>query len=55
MALRDEIMRIKAEREQVALRMDAIRIQHEADARESKVGAGSKLFTESPCKASSLC
>ncbi|KAL7809131.1 hypothetical protein V8C44DRAFT_334537 [Trichoderma aethiopicum] len=36
MALREEIMRIKAEREQVALRMDAIRIQHEADARESK-------------------
>ncbi|TFB06760.1 Protein MNN4 [Trichoderma ghanense] len=36
MALREEIMRIKAEREQVALRMDAIRIRHEADARESK-------------------
>ncbi|KAL6892563.1 hypothetical protein HDV57DRAFT_187040 [Trichoderma longibrachiatum] len=36
MALREEIMRIKAEREQVALRMDAIRIQHEVDARESK-------------------
>ncbi|KAK1247334.1 hypothetical protein MKX07_002243 [Trichoderma sp. CBMAI-0711] len=36
MALRDEIIRIKAEREQVALRMDAIRMQHEADARESK-------------------
>ncbi|UKZ90977.1 uncharacterized protein TrAFT101_005975 [Trichoderma asperellum] len=36
MALREEIMRIKAEREQVALRMDAIRIKHEADARESK-------------------
>lgn len=37
MALREEIMRIKAERDQVALRMDAIRIQHEVDARESKV------------------
>lgn len=37
MALREEIMRIKAEREQVALRMDAIRIKHEADTRESKV------------------
>ncbi|EHK25461.1 uncharacterized protein TRIVIDRAFT_211963 [Trichoderma virens Gv29-8] len=36
MALREEIMRIKAEREQVALRMDAIRIKHEADSRESK-------------------
>ncbi|KAL7926262.1 hypothetical protein ACQKWADRAFT_282241 [Trichoderma austrokoningii] len=36
MALREEILRIKAEREQVALRMDAIRIKHEADARESK-------------------
>lgn len=39
MALREEIMRIKAEREQVALRMDAIRIKHEADSRESKVRA----------------
>lgn len=37
MALREDIMRIKAEREQVALRMDAIRIKHEADTRESKV------------------
>lgn len=37
MTLREEIMRIKAEREQVALRMDAIRIKHEADTRESKV------------------
>ncbi|KAL6904877.1 hypothetical protein GGI43DRAFT_398294 [Trichoderma evansii] len=36
MALREEIMRVKAEREQVALRMDAIRIKHEADTRESK-------------------
>lgn len=36
MALREDIMRIKAEREQVALRMDAIRIKHEADTRESK-------------------
>ncbi|PON28346.1 hypothetical protein TGAM01_v202840 [Trichoderma gamsii] len=36
MTLREEIMRIKAEREQVALRMDAIRIKHEADTRESK-------------------
>ncbi|KAL7908918.1 hypothetical protein GGI35DRAFT_420834 [Trichoderma velutinum] len=36
MSLREEIMRIKAEREQVALRMDAIRIKHEADSRESK-------------------
>ncbi|KAL7790051.1 hypothetical protein V8C37DRAFT_385275 [Trichoderma ceciliae] len=36
MALREEIMRIRAEREQVALRMDAIRIKHEADTRESK-------------------
>ncbi|KAL7949621.1 hypothetical protein V8C42DRAFT_311445 [Trichoderma barbatum] len=36
MTLREEIMRIKAEREQVALRMDAIRIKHEADSRESK-------------------
>ncbi|KAL7939787.1 hypothetical protein V8C35DRAFT_287680 [Trichoderma chlorosporum] len=35
-ALREEIMRIKAEREQVALRMDAIRIKHEADSKKSK-------------------
>lgn len=36
--LRDEILRIRAEREQVALRMDAIRIRHEADSKEALVG-----------------
>ncbi|KAK1832905.1 hypothetical protein QBC39DRAFT_425195 [Podospora conica] len=33
--LRDEIMRIRAERDQVALRMDAIRIKHEAESKEA--------------------
>ncbi|KAK1754929.1 hypothetical protein QBC47DRAFT_461024 [Echria macrotheca] len=35
LALRDEILRIRAEREQVALRMDAIRIRHEAESKEA--------------------
>ncbi|KFH44445.1 hypothetical protein ACRE_047730 [Hapsidospora chrysogenum ATCC 11550] len=33
--LREEILRLKAEREQVALRMDAVRIKHEEDTKES--------------------
>lgn len=37
LALRDEIIRLKGEREQVALRMDAVRIKHEADSKESTV------------------
>jgi hypothetical protein len=36
--LREEIMRLKAEREQIALRMDAIRTKHEAETKESTVG-----------------
>lgn len=35
--LREEILRLKAEREQVALRMDAVRIKHEEDAKKSTV------------------
>ena len=35
--MRDEIIRLKGEREQVALRMDAIRIKYEADSKESTV------------------
>ncbi|KAH7207161.1 hypothetical protein DER44DRAFT_364050 [Fusarium oxysporum] len=35
-SLREEILRLKAEREQVALKMDAVRIKHEEDTRESK-------------------
>ncbi|KAG5988076.1 hypothetical protein E4U43_004838 [Claviceps pusilla] len=35
LALRDEIIRLKGERAQVALRMDAIRIKHESDSTES--------------------
>lgn len=37
LALREEILRLREEREQVALRMDAVRIKHEADSRESTV------------------
>lgn len=47
MTLREEIMRIKAEREQVALRMDAIRIKHEADTRESRVRIAKVLYKAS--------
>ncbi|KAM4068056.1 triadin [Hirsutella rhossiliensis] len=35
LALRGEILRLKGEREQVALRMDAVRTKHEADSKES--------------------
>lgn len=38
-ALRKEILGIRAEREQVALKMDAIRMQHEAEGREAMVSA----------------
>ncbi|KAJ4232393.1 hypothetical protein NW757_013823 [Fusarium falciforme] len=34
--LREDILQLKAEREQVALRMDAVRIKHEEDTEESK-------------------
>ncbi|RSM18653.1 hypothetical protein CDV31_002582 [Fusarium ambrosium] len=34
--LREDILQLKAEREQVALRMDAVRIKHEEDTKESK-------------------
>jgi hypothetical protein len=37
LTLRDEILRVRKEREQVALRMDAIRIRHEADSKEALV------------------
>lgn len=35
MELRTEILRIRAEREQVALRMDAVRIKHEAETKDA--------------------
>ncbi|KAF5580371.1 hypothetical protein FPANT_9327 [Fusarium pseudoanthophilum] len=35
LSLREEILRLKAEREQVALKMDAVRIKHEEDTKES--------------------
>lgn len=37
LTLRDEILRIRAERDQVGLRMDAVRIKHEADSKEALV------------------
>jgi hypothetical protein len=37
LTLRDEILRVRKEREQVALRMDAIRIRYEADSKEALV------------------
>ncbi|KAI0007756.1 hypothetical protein F4779DRAFT_590466 [Xylariaceae sp. FL0662B] len=40
LALRDEILRIRAEREQVALKMDAVRIRHETANRESLLQLG---------------
>ncbi|KIL84850.1 hypothetical protein FAVG1_11720 [Fusarium avenaceum] len=36
LSLREEILRLKAEREQVALKVDAVRIKHEEDTKESK-------------------
>ena len=36
-ALREEILQLRAEREQVALRMDEIRIKHENESNEVKV------------------
>ncbi|WZH41967.1 uncharacterized protein QYS62_002934 [Fusarium acuminatum] len=36
LSLREEILRLKAEREQVALKMDAVRIKHEENTKESK-------------------
>lgn len=38
LGLREEILRIRAERDQVSLRMDAIRIKHEVDSKEALVG-----------------
>lgn len=43
LTLRDDILRIRAEREQVALRMDAVRIQYEADSKEALVRPSSPL------------
>jgi len=38
--LREEILRIRAERDQVALRMDAVRTKHEAESKEALVSMG---------------
>lgn len=36
-SLRNEILRIRTEREQVALKMDAVRLRHEVDSKDSLV------------------
>lgn len=43
--LRTDIMRIRAEREQVALKMDAVRMRHEAASRETLVRITLQLAT----------
>lgn len=52
--LRERIVQIRAEREQVALRMDAVRVKHEEDGKEALVYLTfrcrfSVLFLTSPC------
>ncbi|KAI8713014.1 hypothetical protein NCS52_01244500 [Fusarium sp. LHS14.1] len=42
--LREDILQLKAEREQVALRMDAVRIKHEEDTKESKYRLGTSAI-----------
>lgn len=37
LGLREEILRVRAEREMVALRMDEIRIKHENESKEAQV------------------
>lgn len=46
MALRDEILHLRAEREQVALRMDAVRIKHEKESKESSVSRALPLLVD---------
>jgi hypothetical protein len=41
LALREEIIRLRAERAQVALRMDAVRIKHERETKEAGVSTHS--------------
>jgi len=41
LGLRDEVLRIRAEREQIALRMDEVRIKHENEKQEAQVSLGS--------------
>lgn len=47
MALRDEILKIRAEREQIALRMDEIRIRHEMESKDAQ--ASGFLLSELYC------
>jgi hypothetical protein len=54
LSLREEILRLKAEREQVALKMDAVRIKHEEDTKESKVSCPSLFFDATPAKLFSI-
>lgn len=46
LTLREDILKLKAEREQVALRMDAIRTKHEADTKEYTVSYCTMIFTQ---------
>lgn len=48
LSLREEILRLKAEREQVALKMDAVRIKHEEDTKESKVSCPLLFLNATP-------
>lgn len=47
LALREEILRVRAERDQVALRMDAVRIRHEAESKEALVCYNTTLTSSS--------
>jgi hypothetical protein len=37
LSLRDDILRVRAERQQIALQMDEIRIKHESESNEAQV------------------
>jgi hypothetical protein len=47
LGLREDILRIRAEREQVALRMDEVRIRHEKETKLAQV-RHLVIFTEIP-------
>jgi hypothetical protein len=53
LALREEIIRLRKEREHVALRMDAVRIKHEDDSKEATVSTISALLPSSADRNSS--
>ena len=39
-ALREEILRIRAERDEVALKTDAVRVKHEVESKAAQVSSG---------------